>query len=103
MFQVIFAQPSNIPLYCAQLLEDKLHQRSKTEEDSRMEEETRQKEEEEHRRHVEQVREEFRRKTKTLNQRKHCESQTGFTTDSGIYVVLTNTGCPKNYSLIKCF
>ena len=84
---MIFAQPSNIPLYCAQLLEDKLHERSRKEENIRLDEETKIQEEEEHRRHVEQVREQFRRKTKTLNQRKHCESQTGFTTDSGRYFI----------------
>ena len=82
--KVIFAQPKNIPLYCAQLLEDKLGERVRQEEVARKEEENIRRLEETHRRQIDQVREEFRRKSRVSQKtQKHCESQTGFTTDSG--------------------
>ena len=40
IYQVIFAQPKNIPLYCAQLLEEKLEERVRQEEEAKREEES---------------------------------------------------------------
>ena len=82
--QVIFAQPKNIPLYCAQLLEEKLEERLRQEEEAKREEENIRRLEETHKRQIDQVREEFRRKSRASQKtQRHCESQTGFTTDSG--------------------
>ena len=93
---MIFAQPRNIPLYCAQLLEGRLQERLLQEQAERREEQ----EVEVARWAViggDQVtwppallwlaREEFRRQqrqARASQQKRHSESQTGFTTDSGI-------------------
>lgn len=82
-FQVIFAQPKNIPLYCAQLLENRLNERLRNEENQLKEELLKQKLKDDYKRQIDQAREEFRKKSKSSNQKRHCESQTGFTTDSG--------------------
>ena len=86
--EVIYAQPKNIPLYCAQLLEQRLEERRKLEiqenesnNKEKEEKETNKTEEEEN---VQTEKEEFRKKIKHCEPAvRSCESQTGFTTDSG--------------------
>ena len=75
-FQVIFAQPSNLALYCAQVLELRLEKRTQVEQEQlRLVEEKQRK--------IELAKEDFRKKSKNVTAKRNCESQTGFTTDSG--------------------
>ena len=75
-FQVIFAQPSNLALYCAQVLELRLEERTQVEQEQlRLVEEKQRK--------IELAKEDFRKKSKNVTTKRNCESQTGFTTDSG--------------------
>ena len=87
---MIFAQPANIALYCANVLEGRLEERTRQEQEARrQEQEARKKEEEqlrlaeEKQRKVELAKEDFRKKSKNVTAKRNCESQTGFTTDSG--------------------
>ena len=64
-------------------MEEKLEERLRLEENQRKEEESQQILREEQKRQINQMKEEFRRKSKPMDQKKNCESQTGFTTDSG--------------------
>ena len=82
-FQVIFAQPSNIALYCAQVLEGRLEERSRQEEEQLRREEEEARLEQERQQKAELAKEDFRKKSKNGTAKRHCESQTGFTTDSG--------------------
>ena len=82
-FQVIFAQPSNLALYCAQVLEVRLEERSKAEQEVARQEEHQLRLLQEKQRKIELAREDFRKKSKTVTAKRNCESQTGFTTDSG--------------------
>ena len=80
---MIFAQPSNIALYCAQVLEGRLEERrSQEEEILRREEEEARLAQEKHQK-AELAKEDFRKKSKNVTAKRNCESQTGFTTDSG--------------------
>ena len=80
---MIFAQPANIALYCANVLEGRLEERTRQEQEARRKEEEQLRLAEEKQRKVELAKEDFRKKSKNVTAKRNCESQTGFTTDSG--------------------
>ena len=82
-FQVIFAQPSNLALYCAQVLEVRLEERARQELELARQQELHLRLGQEKQRKIEAAREDFRKKSKNVTAKRNCESQTGFTTDSG--------------------
>ena len=82
-FQVIFAQPSNLALYCAQVLELRLEERTQVEQEVARQEKEQLRLVEEKQRKIELAKEDFRKKSKNVTTKRNCESQTGFTTDSG--------------------
>ena len=81
--QVIFAQPSNLALYCAQVLELRLEERARAEQEVARQEGEKLRLAQERQRKVELAKEDFRKKSRNVTAKRNCESQTGFTTDSG--------------------
>ena len=60
-----------------------MEDRLRVEENQLKEELLKQKLKDDYKKQIDMAREEFRKKSKSSNQKRHCESQTGFTTDSG--------------------
>ena len=60
-----------------------MEERLRNEENQLKEELLKQKLKDDYKRQIDLAREEFRKKSKSSHQKRHCESQTGFTTDSG--------------------
>ena len=81
--QVIFAQPSNLALYCAQVLELRLEERARAEQEVARQEGEQLRLAQERQKKVELAKEDFRKKSRNVTAKRNCESQTGFTTDSG--------------------
>ena len=106
--QVIFAQPRNIPLYCAQILEQRIEERTRAgggeeEEENKnrnndMEERRNMKQEKE-KKGLEMEKKDHKVKLVEPKSKRNCESQTGFTTDSGIDRKLKSKYVRKVYKI----